>query len=98
MGLSKYIKKYKIYERGVLSRRAVARAELQKIRTAQRKAYLEEARKQAILRGIRIAKAKYNRPSFSQSLKTVVKATAQKPTVKKVIKRKKPYSKKKKSS
>jgi len=98
MGLSKYIQKYKIYERGVLSRRAVARAELQKIRTAQRKAYLEEARKQAILRGIRIAKAKYNRPSFSQSLKTVVKATAQKPTVKKVIKRKKPYSKKKKSS
>jgi len=98
MGLKKYIQKYKIYERGVLSRRAVARAELQKIRTAQRKAYLEEARKQAILRGIRIAKAKYNRPSFSQSLKTVVKATAQKPTVKKVIKRKKPYSKKKKSS
>ena len=88
MGLSKYVKKYKTYERGVLSRRAVNRAELQKIKTAQRQAYLKEAQEQARLRGIRIAKAKYNRPSFSQSLRNVVKPVANKPITKKVVKRK----------
>ena len=81
MGITKYIKKYKTYERGVLSRRATARAELQKIKMAERKAYFLEAQEQARLRGIRIAKAKYNRPSFSQSLKRVIKPTVKKPTV-----------------
>ena len=94
MGITKYIKKYKTYERGVLSRRLVAKEELRKIKNAERQAYLKEAQEQARLRGIRIAKAKFNRPSFSQSLRQVVKPTVKKPTisVKRIkLKRKRKY-------
>ena len=79
MGITKYIKKYKTYEQGVLSRRSAAKKELQKIKIAERQAYLKESQEQARLRGIRIAKAKYNRPSFSQSLKKVIKPAVRKP-------------------
>ena len=83
MGLTKYIKKYKTYERGVLSRRAATRKELQKIKTIERKAYFIEAQRQAKLRGTRIAQRKFNKPSLSKSFKKVVKATVRKPVVRK---------------
>jgi len=93
MGITKYIKKYKTYERGVLSRRSAARKELEKIKMAERKAYFLEAQEQARLRGIRIAKAKFNRPSFSQSLRQVVKPAVRKPIT--PVKRKKVKKKRK---
>ena len=93
MGITKYIKKYKTYERGVLSRRLVAKEELRKIKNAERQAYLKEAQEQARLRGIRIAKAKFNRPSFSQSLRQVVKPAVRKPII--PVKRKKVKRKRK---
>ena len=92
MGLRKYLQKYKKYERGVLSRRVVAKEELRKIKNAERQAYLKEAQEQARLRGIRIAKAQYNRPGFSTILKQSIKPRIKQPIVK--VKRRKVKRKK----